>query len=786
MMFLGRRPRTIVAFLAALLLPSCSGSGQGDDDAQGGDDPPTHDADLGVKKVTFGPLDVDAGEPILVTDIVRNTGAKAVGAFRVGIYLSGDQHVDTSDLLLGFRTIPELKAGATDSGGGELTIPIQTETGTYWVGAIADDLEEVGEYDEGNNVTVATDSLEVSAAIYADLAPSDITFGPGTVKAGEPIQIADVIENRGQVGSGAFQVGLYLSNDANINTADILLGVRLITDLAPLNSNQGSGPVTVPSTTPGGLYYVGVIADDTDAVLEESEFNNAIAAGSPLEVIVPPLPDVLPTHVEFQPTTIDAGDPILVSEGVLNQGTLSTGTFQVGVYLSTDPIVDGGDVLLGYRTLASLAAGEGDEVLNLPLMVPPDTDPGDYWVCVWADDSELIPESIEKNNTLVAVSVLTVDVPNLPNLRPVSIDFTPNVVNVQEGDLLTISEEVENVGTDASASFRVGVYLSTNSVVTPSDLLIASRLVTALGPGASSGATTDVSLPTGLSDGSYFVGVIVDDLTEQAETNEGDNVLVAGDLLDVVSTPNPQPDLIMNECSYDGNKKEPGETFDVVTRVTNEGNLSANPFYVGIYLSTDSTINPSDVLLGQRSLLGGLSAGFSSVATTPVTIPQDQPEGIYYVGAYADNQFVIVESDEENNAITAAGSLEVEIPPPPPAAELYVKDASHDGGAHVPGGTITVDDVVCNEGNLTAGAFRVGYYLSVDEQITPSDVLLGTRVVASLGVGQDDPAGTLLTIPPGTVPGDYWVGIIVDDLYSVPENDEDDNDHMVDPKITIQ
>jgi subtilase family serine protease len=786
MMFLGRRPRTIAAFLAALLLPSCSGKGQGGDGFAGGDDPPTFEADLRVKKVTFGPFDVDAGESILVTDVVRNNGVDGVGAFRVGIYLSEDQDVDPSDLLLGFRTLPGLDPNSEDTGGGELTIPIQTPSGTYWVGAIADDLGAVTEYDEDNNVTVATGSLDVSAALYPDLAPTDITFGPDTVDAGQPIQIEDVIENQGQAGSGPFQVGFYLSSDPTITTADTLIGVRLIAGLAPLNSDQGSGMVTVPSTTPGGFYYLGVIADDTDAVLEETEFNNALAAGLPLEVTVPPLPDVVPTHIQFLPTAIDAGDPILVSEGVLNQGTTSTGTFQIGVYLSTDPLVDGGDLLLGYRTLASLADGAGDQVQDVPLMVPPDTAAGEYWIYVWVDDSELIPESVELNNTLVATSVLTVDTPVLPNLRPVAIDFTPNVVNVQDGDLLTISEEVENIGTEPSAAFRVGVYLSTNSVVTPADVLITSRVVTALGPGATSGVTKDVILPGGLADGSYFVGVIVDDLADQDETNEGDNVLTAADMLDVVSTPNPQPDLIMEQCSYLGDKKAPGETFDVVTRVTNEGDLSTDPFHVGIYLSDDATIDSGDLLLGERFLLGGLSAGFSNLASTPVTVPEDQPEGIYYLGAYADNQFVVAELDEDDNAITAAGTLEIEIPPPPPAAELYVVAASHDGGVHFPGDTITVDDVVGNQGNLNAGAFRVGYYLSADVQITTGDVLLGTRTVASLDVGQEDPAATLLTIPPGTAPGEYWVGIIVDDLDAVTENDEDDNDHKVDPSITIQ
>ena len=343
----------------------------------------------------------------------------------------------------------------------------------------------------------------------------------------------------------------------------------------------------------------------------------------------------------------------------------------------------------------------------------------------------MVHESTEANNILMAAGTLAVGVPPLPNLAPLESTFSPNVVNVDAGELLTVTEEVENNGAVASGSFRVGVYLSTNSVVTPSDVLIHSRTITAMSPGSSSGSTADVQLPTGLSDGSYYIGVFVDDLAQQGELSEGDNVLVATGTLDVVSSPDPEPDLIMEQCDYNGNKKAPGDSFQVVTKVTNEGDLSAQPFHVGIYLSTDNVISPDDVLLGERNLIAGLSAGFSNVSSAPVTIPPGQPEGTYYVGAYADNKLVIAESEEDDNDYTTPGVLIVEFPPPP-APELFVKSASHDGGTHDPGDVITIDDEIKNKGELDAGPFRVGYYLSDDGVIDTTDTLLATRVITSL------------------------------------------------------
>jgi len=774
----------LAASAAAIALSGCvqegGGSGSGSGTA-----PPAFDADLTVVSLAFDPLNVNAGSTILATDVVRNTGTETAPAFRVGVYLSQDDTVTTSDLLLGFRTVASLDPGDQSIGGGELTIPHGTAAGTYWLGAIADDADEIGEPDEGNNVTVAGDTLAVETPDLADLAVGSVSFAPLVVEAGDQIQVQDRVDNLGDAPATGFQVALYLSSDSTVTTADSLLAVRVVSSLDPGGSDLIDGSVTIPVSTPAGFYYVGAIADSGEVVHESDEGNNAAVASTTLNVGSPPLPDLVPTHVNFHPTAVDAGTEIQLSEGVLNQGLASAASFQVGVYLSADSVIDASDVLLGFRSVGGLDPGGTSAVVDQPLEIPPDTSAAVYWGGVVADDNELVPEGNESNNDLVASTTLVVSVPPLPNLRPKTIDFSPTVVNVDEGDLLHVSESVENVGTAAAGAFRVGVYLSTNSVVTPSDVLITSRMVTALGPGGSSGAAKDVALPGGLSDGSYFLGVIADDLDEQGEVGEGDNVLVADELLDVVSTPDPKPDLACKDCTYSGHIKAPGATFQVVTEVINEGTLSALPFHVGVYLSVDAEISPDDVLLGERYLLAGLASGFTNVASASVTIPSDQPEGIYYLGAYADNRFEVVELDEDDNAFTAVGTLEVKSPPPP-APELYVASSSHDGGTHSPGDTLTVSETVRNGGELAAGAFRVGYYLSNNATISLTDVLLGTRTLPSLDVGAEDFASTLLAIPPGTSPGDYWLGVIVDDQEAVTENDEQNNFHTVQPKITIQ
>ena len=78
-------------------------------------------------------------------------------------------------------------------------------------------------------------------------------------------------------------------------------------------------------------------------------------------------------------------------------------------------------------------------------------------------------------------------------------------------------------------------------------------------------------------------------------------------------------------------------------------------------------------------------------------------------------------------------------------------------------------------GSCNAGSFKVGFYLSVDEIITTTDILLGQRVITTLLAGESDPAITNLTITVGMPLGACFLGAIADIDDEVVETDETDN-----------
>ena len=92
-----------------------------------------------------------------VQDTAHNLGGTPSPSMRIGYYLSIDANVTTSDTFLGFRTVPGLPAGGSDTDTTLLRIPVELgaagTTETWFVGAIADYDDAVSETNESDNDT---------------------------------------------------------------------------------------------------------------------------------------------------------------------------------------------------------------------------------------------------------------------------------------------------------------------------------------------------------------------------------------------------------------------------------------------------------------------------------------------------------------------------------------------------------------------------------------------------------------------------------------------------------
>lgn len=81
---------------------------------------------------------------------VRNLGTSTAGTFRVGVYASSNNFISTGDILIANATRSGLAPGASTQISGTISVS-NVNQGSYYIGAIADDLDQIVETDEANN-----------------------------------------------------------------------------------------------------------------------------------------------------------------------------------------------------------------------------------------------------------------------------------------------------------------------------------------------------------------------------------------------------------------------------------------------------------------------------------------------------------------------------------------------------------------------------------------------------------------------------------------------------------
>ena len=192
---------------------------------------------------------------------------------------------------------------------GQASVQLQVGAGTVVLTATAvDALAEIVE--DGPILLVAGDM--VTAADHADLthyesAPAFeftvtvalpdlvITSGalsttPTFVLPGQSTTLSPwTVTNQGQVGlQSGISNAFYLSTDATITADDVLLGNNNNTAGvlgAGQSFNWGGPELTIPATTAPGSYFIGILVDRLDQVVESDETNNFVS--TPITVVDP-------------------------------------------------------------------------------------------------------------------------------------------------------------------------------------------------------------------------------------------------------------------------------------------------------------------------------------------------------------------------------------------------------------------------------------------------------------------------------------------------------------------
>jgi trimeric autotransporter adhesin len=325
------------------------------------------------------------------------------------------------------------------------------------------------------------------------------------------VSIADTTSNQGGATPTASATSFYLSANLVLDASDVLMGSRAVPPLAAGAAHSRSTSVIVPSSTPAGAYYVFAKTDAGDAISESVETNNTRMTG-PIGIG----PDLILSSITA-PAAVAPGVSFSVNSTTRNQGGGTAAASTTVFYLSTNIVLDAADTSIGSRAISALSPGT-NATGSASVTLPASTTIGTYFLLGKADGASAVAEGVETNNTGFPVQIRVG-----PDLAVSAL----NVPGAAAGATITIAETTINQGSAATPASTTRFYLSRNTQLDATDVLLGSRTVPALAAGASSAGTTAVVIPAATAPGTYIVIAVADGPGGIVEAVENNNASIA-------------------------------------------------------------------------------------------------------------------------------------------------------------------------------------------------------------------------------------------------------------------
>ncbi|UOQ72482.1 CARDB domain-containing protein [Hymenobacter cellulosilyticus] len=231
-----------------------------------------------------------------------------------------------------------------------------------------------------------------------------------------------------------------------------------------------------------------------------------------------------------------------------------------------------------------------------------------------------------------------------------------------------------------------------------------------------------------------------------------------------------------------------GGTYTMSATIRVNGNPGAGAQFncIGYYLSSNTTWDANDAYLG-ASCQSLLMAGQQGTTSISATIPPLTTTGNYYLVLVADPLNAEQEQDETNNVVSfpvTVGQGTV----PLPDLELWRPSLSFSSVA--PGGNTGAFSFIFNRGAGSVSGYEIGFYLSTDSVFTAgADVFLSQFNGGSLAGATTGSTGTIfsapqLLIPLNTVPGKYYLLLVIDPRNVIAETNEQNNSRALPLQVT--
>lgn len=582
--------------------------------------------DLTVGAVSCVPNPVDGGAMVACSVLLENAGGTDAAASQIDLFLSANMLVEPSDAAIGSCTAPAVTAGSSELVTCMGTIPATTSMGSWYVAARADAAAVLDEVSETNNDGFATVMVNMG---LSDIVVDAISCSPTQGVAGTPVSCNVDLRNTGVVATGTFAVSLRLSTDGTIDGTDPAMGSCTVSSIAPGASTTSACAGTVPSPSTPGARSLGAIADSASAVMELDETNNT--ASTPFTVATPP--DLVVDSVLCTPTTLTPNADISCRINYSNVGMADAGPFDVALRISTNTTITTGDPLVTTCSSAGVAGGASGNV-TCAGRVPSSISAGTRYAGAVLDSASAVAEANESNNT-GSQAITIVDQPDIV------VDSVSCPASATGGQRVTCTVGFRNAGSQTMPASSYELRLSTNTIISTGDALMATCSLSSIAAGATRNGTCSGNIPSNVTNSTRYVGVRADSANVAVEANESNNTnntaINVTETIDLLATAVNCPTTVND-----------GSVINCTITLRNDGRLSSGVgFSTELRMSTNTIISTIDTLIATcvtSTLPGTTTRTLSCSGVVPVGT-----SGVRYFGARVDSTSAVAEGNEPNN-----------------------------------------------------------------------------------------------------------------------------------------
>jgi len=561
-----------------------------------------------------------------------------------------------------------------------------------------------------------------ASLIAADLSPTSFV-APSNGVGGGQIEVSWVVTNRDSaIALPSWTDTIYLSSDQVLDVLDS--PIASFTRSLPCAANGSyvqAGVVTLPAAQPGSWFLI-LKVDSAGTLSETNEANNQLAVAFTLNA-----PDLTVTNLAA-PASATLGQQIQVQWTIRNLGSgEAQPNWTDTLYISTDPVLDGSDAVLGsFTRTTKLPAGQS--YLQSQTITLPSAAPGNYYLIMRTDSGNSVAEPNEANNQASVAIFL-----GLPDLVVTSISNAPAVSTRQR---VEVNWSVRNLApVPAKGSWTDQIYLPTDPQWDVTDLSLGTASRSSTVASSNSYVVSLTAQMPAVPPGQYYLIVRADNGNSLRESNETNNDRVVSVRIDA-------PNLTPTALQFSRTVLR-GRTIPISWTVRNPGSGNAAPNWTDqIYFSTDDVWDPQDQSIGQFTRDAALGPGAEYSQFQSVTLPATNA-GNYFLILRVDSGNALYESNEADNDLASPITLAV--------ADLAPVGLAAPAKAAF-GQPLPITWTVTNQGPVDALPNWVDrLYVSGDATLDAEDQPLGadyTRTLA-LGPGQSYERSISVTFNPG-------------------------------------